>query len=101
MNQTVDSRKYYPTALALYITYFVLGVAATIMGQYKQNVAALWGASTLTDGSYDVSGGAYTTSVTTSSGRKQLWSVMTLRSTSGAMPTRVALERMSQRRMVL
>ena len=40
MNQTVESRKYYPTALALYITYFVLGVAATIMGQYKQNFAA-------------------------------------------------------------
>lgn len=56
MNQTVDSRKYYPTALALYITYFVLGVAATIMGQYKQNFAALWGAATLADGSYDVSG---------------------------------------------
>lgn len=56
MNQTVESRKYYPTALALYITYFVLGVAATIMGQYKQNFAALWGASTLADGSYDVSG---------------------------------------------
>ena len=56
MNQTVESRKYYPTALALYITYFVLGVAATIMGQYKQNFAALWGAATLADGSYDVSG---------------------------------------------
>lgn len=55
MNQTVDSRKYYPTALALYITYFVLGIAATIMGQYKQNFAALWGASTMADGSYDVS----------------------------------------------
>ena len=35
MNQTVDSRKYYPTALVLYITYFVLGIAASIMGQYK------------------------------------------------------------------
>lgn len=56
MNQTVDSRKYYPTALALYITYFVLGIAATIMGQYKQDFAALWGASRLTDGSFDVSG---------------------------------------------
>lgn len=56
MNQTVESRKYYPTALALYITYFVLGVAATIMGQYKQNFAALWGAAALADGSYDVSG---------------------------------------------
>ena len=55
MNQTVDSRKYYPTALALYITYFVLGIAATIMGQYKQDFAALWGASKLADGSFDVS----------------------------------------------
>ena len=55
MNQTVDSRKYYPTALALYITYFVLGIAATIMGQYKQSFAALWGAEKLADGSYDVS----------------------------------------------
>ncbi len=56
MNQTVESKRYYPTALALYITYFVLGVAATIMGQYKQNFAALWGAGVLPDGSYDVSG---------------------------------------------
>lgn len=45
-----DSRRYYPTALALYITYFVLGIAATIMGQYKQDFAALWGASKLADG---------------------------------------------------
>ena len=56
MNQTVDSRKYYPTALALYITYFVLGIAASIMGQYKQDFAAMWGAASLADGSYDVSG---------------------------------------------
>ena len=56
MNQTVDSRKYYPTALALYITYFVLGIAASIMGQYKQNFAAMWDAAVLADGSYDVSG---------------------------------------------
>ena len=51
-----DSRRYYPTALALYITYFVLGIAATIMGQYKQDFAAMWDAAVLTDGSYDVSG---------------------------------------------
>ena len=51
----LDSRRYYPTALALYITYFVLGIAATIMGQYKQSFAALWGAEKLADGSYDVS----------------------------------------------
>lgn len=56
MNQTVDSRKYYPTALALYITYFVLGIAASIMGQYKQDFAAMWDAAVLADGSYDVSG---------------------------------------------
>ena len=56
MNQTADSRKYYPTALALYITYFVLGIAASIMGQYKQDFAAMWDAAILTDGSYDVSG---------------------------------------------
>lgn len=55
MNQS-DSKRYYPTALALYITYFVLGIAASIMGQYKQDFAAMWNASTLTDGSYDVSG---------------------------------------------
>ena len=46
---TVDSRKYYPTALALYITYSVLGIAATIMGQYKQSFGALWGAEKLAD----------------------------------------------------
>ena len=56
MNQTVDSRKYYPTALVLYITSFVLGIAASIMGQYKQDFAAMWDAAVLTDGSYDVSG---------------------------------------------
>ena len=56
MNQTIDSKKYYPTALALYITYFVLGIAATIMGQYKLNFAAQWGAKVLENGSYDVSG---------------------------------------------
>ena len=49
MNQTVDSRKYYPTALVLYITYFVLGIAASIMGQYKQDFAAMWDAAVLTD----------------------------------------------------
>lgn len=56
MNQTTDSKRYYPTALALYITYFVLGIAATIMGQYKLNFAAQWGAKVLENGSYDVSG---------------------------------------------
>ena len=56
MNQTVNVRKYYPTALALYITFFVLGIASTILSQYKQDFAARWGAARLADGSYDVSG---------------------------------------------
>lgn len=56
MNTKNESRRYYPTAFALYVTYFVLGIAATIMGQYKQNFAALWGADTLADGTYNVSG---------------------------------------------
>ena len=56
MNTKNESRRYYPTAFALYVTYFVLGIAASIMGQYKQNFAALWGAETLADGSYNVSG---------------------------------------------
>ena len=51
-----ESSRYYPTAFALYVTYFVLGIAATIMGQYKQNFAAMWGAETLADGTYNVSG---------------------------------------------
>ena len=51
-----ESKKYYPTAFALYMTYFVLGIAATIMSQYKQEFASLWGAAQLADGSFDVSG---------------------------------------------
>ena len=41
--------------MALYITYFILGIAVTIMGQYKQSFAAMWGANQLADGSFDVS----------------------------------------------
>lgn len=51
----MSQKKYYPTALALYITYFVLGIAASVMGHYKQEFAALWGAPLLSNGSYDVS----------------------------------------------
>lgn len=56
MNTKNESRKYYPTAFALYVTYFVLGIAASIMGQYKQDFAAMWGSETLPDGTYNVSG---------------------------------------------
>ena len=52
----MSMKKYYPTAFALYMTYFVLGVAGSIMGQYKQELAALWGGAVLADGTYDVSG---------------------------------------------
>lgn len=31
----MNKRKYYPAAVALYITYFILGISATIVGQYK------------------------------------------------------------------
>ena len=41
----MSMKKYYPTAFALYMTYFVLGVAGSIMGQYKQELAGLWNAS--------------------------------------------------------
>ena len=52
----MSMKKYYPTAFALYMTYFVLGVAGSIMGQYKQELASLWGSGLLADGTYDVSG---------------------------------------------
>lgn len=51
----MNQRKYYPTAFALYMTYFILGIAVTIMSQYKQNFAAMWGAEKLADGTFDVS----------------------------------------------
>ena len=49
----MSMKKYYPTAFALYMTYFVLGVASSIMSHYKQELAALWGSSLLADGTYD------------------------------------------------
>ncbi len=51
----MNQKKYYPTAFALYMTYFILGIAVTIMSQYKQNFAAMWGAEKLADGTFDVS----------------------------------------------
>lgn len=55
MSETINYKKYYPTAFVLYISYFVHGIGVSILGQYKQNFAGAWGASTLTDGSFDVS----------------------------------------------
>ncbi len=53
--QTINYKKYYPTAAALYFTYFIHGIGASILGQYKQDFAALWGSEKLADGTFDVS----------------------------------------------
>ncbi|WP_265588917.1 MFS transporter [Terrisporobacter petrolearius] len=57
MNNTtqINYKKFYPTAVALYFTYFIHGIGASIIGQYKQNLAAQWGAEKLADGTFDVS----------------------------------------------
>ncbi|OAA87303.1 MFS transporter [Clostridium ljungdahlii] len=51
----MNNRKYYPTALALYLAYFIHGIGVSILGQYKQNFAGVWGAKTLANGTFDVS----------------------------------------------
>lgn len=51
----MNNKKYYPTALALYFTYFVHGIGVSILGQYKQNFAGAWGAEKLSNGTFDVS----------------------------------------------
>lgn len=51
----MNNKKYYPTALALYFTYFIHGIGVSILGQYKQNFASIWGAKTLSNGTFDVS----------------------------------------------
>ena len=38
------------TSIALYFTYFIHGIGASIMGQYKPEFAAHWGAKALSDG---------------------------------------------------
>ena len=43
------------TSLAAYFTYFIHGIGASILGQYKPEFAAAWGAKPLTDGTLDVS----------------------------------------------
>lgn len=55
MEKTNNSR-FYPTALILYLNYLVLGVAASILGQYKQDFASQWGAAQLANGTFDASG---------------------------------------------
>ena len=41
------------TSIALYFTYFIHGIGASIMGQYKPELAAHWGAKALSDGTMD------------------------------------------------
>lgn len=50
-----NNKKYYPTALALYFSFFIHGIGASILSQYKTDFAKAWGAKTLADGSCDVS----------------------------------------------
>jgi len=51
----MNNKKFYPTALALYFTYFVNGIGVSILSQYKSSFAETWGATQLADGSVDVS----------------------------------------------
>ena len=53
--KAASNKKFYPTALALYFTYFVHGIGVSILGQYKQNFAGAWGAEKLSTGTFDVS----------------------------------------------
>lgn len=50
-----DNKKYYPTALVLYFSFFIHGIGASILSQYKTDFARTWGSNQLADGSYDVS----------------------------------------------
>ena len=50
-----NQRNLIVTSIAVYFTYFIHGIGASIMGQYKPELAAAWGASQLSDGTMDVS----------------------------------------------
>ncbi|EAE1916010.1 MFS transporter [Listeria monocytogenes] len=51
----MNAKRFYPTAIALYFTYFIHGIGVSILGQYKQDFAGVWGADNLSDGTFDVS----------------------------------------------
>ena len=55
MRKEMNNKKYIPTALALYFTYFIHGIGVSILGQYKSNFAGAWGAEKLANGTIDVS----------------------------------------------
>lgn len=52
---TQKNKAFYLTAFVLYLNYFIHGIGVSILGQYKQDFAAQWGAKMLEDGTYDVS----------------------------------------------
>lgn len=56
MEETTTNKRLYFTAIILYLNYLVLGVAASILGHYKQVLAQQWGAVQLPGGLYDASG---------------------------------------------
>ncbi|EPD8845084.1 MFS transporter [Listeria monocytogenes] len=51
----MNAKRFYPTAIALYFTYFIHGIGVSILGQYKQDFAGVWGADKLSDGTFNVS----------------------------------------------
>ena len=50
-----SKKNYVITSLALYFTYFIHGIGASILGQYKPQFAKVWGATVGSDGTVDVS----------------------------------------------
>ncbi|OAD63599.1 MULTISPECIES: MFS transporter [Lactobacillaceae] len=50
-----NTKKFLPTAFALYFAYAMLGIASSILSQYKSEFAKAWGAQTLSSGMVDVS----------------------------------------------
>lgn len=55
MENKINYKKYYPTALVLYLNFFIHGIGVSILAQYKGQFAEQWGAKLLADGTYDVS----------------------------------------------
>ena len=52
--ESINFKKYYPTAFIMYISFFIHGIGVSILGQYKQNFAGQWGSEKLADGTFDV-----------------------------------------------
>lgn len=51
----MSEKKYLPSAIVLYINYFINGIGVSIIGQYKTELATQWNEGALVDGSIDVS----------------------------------------------